>query len=40
MRNYVDQAETWAQGKQFPWFFTQEVIDDATQAVLVLEPTS
>lgn len=39
-RNYVDQADDWAQGKQFPWAYSPEATDDATQAVLVLEPTS
>lgn len=38
-RNYVDQADDWASGTQFPWAYSPEAIDDATQAVLVLEPT-
>ena len=36
--NYVDQADDWAQGNQFPWAYSPDAIDDATEDTLVLEP--
>lgn len=39
-RNYVDQADDWAQGNQFPWAYSLDAIDDATEDTLVLQPSN
>lgn len=36
--NYVDQTEDWAAGKQTPWAFSSDAVDDATVDTLVLRP--
>src|SRR5699024_760579 len=37
--HYVDQAEDWAEGNHYPWFYSAEIIGDAAENTLTLEST-
>lgn len=37
-RNYSDQIDTWVEGGQFPWPFTDEAVREAAANTLVLTP--
>jgi penicillin amidase len=37
--HYVDQAEDWAEGNQYPWLYSVETIGDAAEDILTLEAT-
>lgn len=36
--NYVDQAEDWTHGKQYPWAYSSQAVEAATEATLTLQP--
>ena len=38
--HYVDQAESWRTGKQYPWAFSRNAIEESTVDVLTLTPAS
>jgi penicillin amidase len=38
--NYVDQAEAWRTGEQYPWAFSRNAIEESTVDVLTLKPAS
>lgn len=38
--HYVDQAESWRTGEQYPWAFSRNAIEESTADVLTLAPTS
>ncbi len=38
--HYVDQAESWRTGEQYPWAFSRNAIEESTVDVLTLKPAS
>ncbi|MCV2395779.1 penicillin acylase family protein [Actinotalea sp. M2MS4P-6] len=37
-RHYTDQIGAWAEGRQYPWPFTADAVDEAERATLTLRP--
>lgn len=37
-KHYVDQAEDWTEGNQYPWSYSTEAIENATETTLTLQP--
>ncbi|WP_022869669.1 penicillin acylase family protein [Yaniella halotolerans] len=38
--NYTDQAGDWAEGTQYPWNYSADAVNNATQDTLVLQPSA
>ncbi|MDN5913468.1 MAG: penicillin acylase family protein, partial [Yaniella sp.] len=37
--NYTDQAQDWADGEQYPWNYSADVLEQHWEDTLVLQPT-
>jgi penicillin amidase len=38
--HYADQLTSWAEGRTYPWPFSEDAVDDAAEDVLELEPST